>query len=250
MPRSRRRYRRCTTRRPLGQARSKSPKRASTSLTAKTSPMVNCARFPYHSSKAENAWQRCFVHTPPGLRRQRLYPLPGPCTSSMKRRRISDRLGQSGPCKCRSSIIPIAAGNSANDPRDEQRRWVDILRPRRSAVPGARGAPATAPARRAGYPAVRPARNGPGPAAAAWAPPSPGALPNHPPLRSHSHDRQPLPHHCRPRTPWLGHFSMGGMQTHTIAMAHLELFSHIGIFSGGVVTPRRNPPTPLSSTPG
>ncbi len=29
--------------------------------------------------------------------------------------------------------------------------------------------------------------------------------------------------------------SMGGMQTHTIALAHLDTFSHIGIFSGGSI---------------
>jgi enterochelin esterase family protein len=31
--------------------------------------------------------------------------------------------------------------------------------------------------------------------------------------------------------------SMGGMQTHNIALAHLDTFSHIGIFSGGMITP-------------
>jgi enterochelin esterase-like enzyme len=31
--------------------------------------------------------------------------------------------------------------------------------------------------------------------------------------------------------------SMGGMQTRTIALAHLDLFSHIGIFSGGTIDP-------------
>ncbi len=31
--------------------------------------------------------------------------------------------------------------------------------------------------------------------------------------------------------------SMGGMQTRTIAMAHLDKFSHIGIFSGGSIAP-------------
>jgi len=30
--------------------------------------------------------------------------------------------------------------------------------------------------------------------------------------------------------------SMGGMQTHTIALAHLDTFSHIGMFSGGSIT--------------
>ena len=31
--------------------------------------------------------------------------------------------------------------------------------------------------------------------------------------------------------------SMGGMQTHTITLAHLDTFSHIGLFSGGSITP-------------
>jgi enterochelin esterase-like enzyme len=31
--------------------------------------------------------------------------------------------------------------------------------------------------------------------------------------------------------------SMGGMETHSITLAHLDLFSHIGLFSGGTVTP-------------
>lgn len=39
--------------------------------------------------------------------------------------------------------------------------------------------------------------------------------------------------------------SMGGMETHTIALKHLDLFSHIGLFSGGVVTP-----DDVSKTPG
>jgi enterochelin esterase-like enzyme len=30
--------------------------------------------------------------------------------------------------------------------------------------------------------------------------------------------------------------SMGGMQTHTITLAHLDVFSHIGMFSGGSIT--------------
>jgi enterochelin esterase family protein len=30
--------------------------------------------------------------------------------------------------------------------------------------------------------------------------------------------------------------SMGGMQTHTITLAHLDVFSHIGLFSGGSIT--------------
>ena len=29
---------------------------------------------------------------------------------------------------------------------------------------------------------------------------------------------------------------MGGMQTHTITLAHLDTFSHIGMFSGGSIT--------------
>ena len=29
--------------------------------------------------------------------------------------------------------------------------------------------------------------------------------------------------------------SMGGMQTHTITLAHLDTFSHIGMFSGGSI---------------
>jgi enterochelin esterase-like enzyme len=31
--------------------------------------------------------------------------------------------------------------------------------------------------------------------------------------------------------------SMGGMETHTITLKHLDVFSHIGLFSGGVVSP-------------
>jgi enterochelin esterase-like enzyme len=31
--------------------------------------------------------------------------------------------------------------------------------------------------------------------------------------------------------------SMGGMETHTITLKHLEVFSHIGLFSGGVISP-------------
>ena len=31
--------------------------------------------------------------------------------------------------------------------------------------------------------------------------------------------------------------SMGGMETHSITLKHLDVFSHIGLFSGGVITP-------------
>ena len=31
--------------------------------------------------------------------------------------------------------------------------------------------------------------------------------------------------------------SMGGMETHSITLAHLDVFSHIGLFSGGTITP-------------
>ena len=30
--------------------------------------------------------------------------------------------------------------------------------------------------------------------------------------------------------------SMGGMETHSITLAHLDMFSHIGLFSGGSIT--------------
>jgi enterochelin esterase family protein len=35
--------------------------------------------------------------------------------------------------------------------------------------------------------------------------------------------------------------SMGGMQTHTITLAHLDTFSHIGLFSGGSITTNEIP---------
>src|SRR5207247_6093585 len=35
----------------------------------------------------------------------------------------------------------------------------------------------------------------------------------------------------------LAGLSMGGMQTRTIGLAHLDLFSHLGVFSGGSITP-------------
>jgi enterochelin esterase-like enzyme len=31
--------------------------------------------------------------------------------------------------------------------------------------------------------------------------------------------------------------SMGGMETHSITLKHLDVFSHIGLFSGGVISP-------------
>ena len=39
--------------------------------------------------------------------------------------------------------------------------------------------------------------------------------------------------------------SMGGMETHTITLKHLDLFSHIGLFSGGVITTND-----VNNTPG
>jgi enterochelin esterase-like enzyme len=31
--------------------------------------------------------------------------------------------------------------------------------------------------------------------------------------------------------------SMGGMETHSITLKHLDVFSHIGLFSGGIISP-------------
>src|SRR3954471_10987358 len=39
----------------------------------------------------------------------------------------------------------------------------------------------------------------------------------------------------------LAGLSMGGMQTRTIGLAHLDLFSHLGIFSGGSIEPANVP---------
>jgi enterochelin esterase family protein len=39
--------------------------------------------------------------------------------------------------------------------------------------------------------------------------------------------------------------SMGGAETHYITLKHLDLFSHIGLFSGGVITTND-----VASTPG
>jgi S-formylglutathione hydrolase FrmB len=39
--------------------------------------------------------------------------------------------------------------------------------------------------------------------------------------------------------------SMGGMETHSITLKHLDKFSHIGLFSGGTVTP-----DDVNNTPG
>jgi enterochelin esterase-like enzyme len=39
--------------------------------------------------------------------------------------------------------------------------------------------------------------------------------------------------------------SMGGMETHSIALKHLDIFSHIGLLSGGVITP-----ADVTNTPG
>lgn len=30
---------------------------------------------------------------------------------------------------------------------------------------------------------------------------------------------------------------MGGIETHSITLKHLDLFSHIGLFSGGIISP-------------
>jgi enterochelin esterase-like enzyme len=39
--------------------------------------------------------------------------------------------------------------------------------------------------------------------------------------------------------------SMGGMETHSIALKHVDMISHIGLFSGGVISP-----TDVTNTPG
>jgi S-formylglutathione hydrolase FrmB len=39
--------------------------------------------------------------------------------------------------------------------------------------------------------------------------------------------------------------SMGGMETHGITLKHLDVFSHIGLFSGGVISP-----SDVTNTPG
>ena len=39
--------------------------------------------------------------------------------------------------------------------------------------------------------------------------------------------------------------SMGGMETHVITLKHLDKFSHIGLFSGGIISP-----ADVTNTPG
>jgi enterochelin esterase family protein len=219
-------------------------------------PHGQLRQVPYYS-KVENAWRRCFVYTPPDYDKNASARYP---VLYLQHGAGEDETGWGNQghaniildnlianSKARPMIIVMnngggstlfgPAGGGGRGGATGARRG-----PARGAAPGGpgAGAPATQPGARAiargGAPASMPAgARGPrgGGFGAGFAEPFQTILLTEviPFVDANFRTLADREHRG------LAGLSMGGMQTHTIAMAHLETFSHIGIFSGGMITP-------------
>ncbi len=192
-------------------------------------------------SKSANAIKRCFVYTPPDYEKDaaKRYPVlylqhgGGEDETGWGNQGhaglIMDNLIAAG--KAKPFIIVMASGGGIRPP-----------------APPAPPAPGSAPAAQpAAAPAPRSAPAQAGAAPAAGAPPrpmGPGGF---------RFDFSPFEHLLvddlvpfidanfrtltdQPNRAMAG-LSMGGMQTRVVTMGHLDMFSHIGIFSGGSIAP-------------
>jgi enterochelin esterase family protein len=184
----------------------------------------------YTSKTAKNAVLRCFVYTPPGYEKDRSTRYP---VLYLQHGGGEDETGW-GAQGFTGLIMDnlIAAGKA--------KPFIIVMA--NSYVPGAangpgRGAPPAVPP--AAAPATQP--GGVPPAGAGRGGPGGGRGFNFsafehvliddliPYLDANFRTIADQPHRA------MAGLSMGGMQTRTIAMAHLDTFSHIGIFSGGSI---------------
>jgi enterochelin esterase family protein len=191
----------------------------------------------YPSKTAQNAVLRCFVYTPPGYEKDRSTRYP---VLYLQHGGGEDETGW-GAQGFTGLIMDnlIAAGKA--------KPFIIVMA--NSYVPGAangpgRGAPPAVPP--AAAPAAQPGGAPPAGAAGRGAPGGPGgpgggrgfnfSAFEHlllddlmPYIDANFRTIADQPHRA------MAGLSMGGMQTRTIAMAHLDKFSHIGIFSGGSI---------------
>ncbi len=213
-------------------------------------PHGQLREVPYYS-KVENAWRRCFVYTPPdydknpSARYPVLYLQHGAGEDETgwgnqgHANLILDNLIAAGRAKPMLIVMNNGGGST-------------LFGPAGGAPGGRRGGPATGPGARGnagpatqpgsaanpgrGAPGTNPAGRGPrggGGFGAGFAEPFQTILLSEaiPFIDANFRTISDREHRG------MAGLSMGGMQTRTITMAHLDLFSHIGIFSGGVVTP-------------
>jgi len=212
-------------------------------------PHGQLREVPYYS-KVEKAWRRCFVYTPPdydkntSARYPVLYLQHGAGEDETgwgnqgHANLILDNLIAAGKAKPMILVMNNGGGSTLFGPAGGGGRG--------GAPAGARrGGPGTQPsARGPGGPATQPglvAASGRGARGggfgAGFAEPFQTVLLSEViPFIDASFRTIPDREHRG-----MAGLSMGGMQTHTITMAHLDMFSHIGLFSGGVITPAEIP---------
>jgi enterochelin esterase-like enzyme len=197
-------------------------------------PHGNLQQVLYPSKTAKNAVLRCFVYTPPGYEKNLSARYP---VLYLQHGGGEDETGW-GAQGFTGLIMDnlIAAGKA--------KPFLIVMA--NSYVPGAamgpgRGAPPAAPP--AAAPAGQPGGAPPAAAAGRGGPGGPGGPGGRgfnfsafehlllddliPYIDANFRTIADQPHRA------MAGLSMGGMQTRTIAMAHLDTFSHIGIFSGG-----------------
>ncbi len=181
-------------------------------------------------SKSASAWRRAIVYTPPGYDRDPAtrYPVLYLQHGGGEDRRVWTEMG-------RTNVILdnlLAAGKI--------KPFIVVMET--SVSPGPRGGPpraAGAPPAAGGAPSAAPAGRAPG-APPATGPGGRGAFS----VAEFEHrlvdelipfiDANFRTLASQPNRAMAG-LSMGGMQTHQITMAHLDTFSHIGLFSGGSI---------------
>ena len=177
-------------------------------------------------SKSTNAWRRCFVYTPadydkdPARRYPVLYLQHGAGEDETgwgnqgHAGLILDNLIAAGKAKP-FIVVMDNGGNIGGGPRPGATR------------PATQPAPAT---RAAAAPATQPGRGGPGGFAFNFGRFERVLLDEIIPyIDSNYRTLADQPHRA------MAGLSMGGMQTKSIALTHLDTFSHIGIFSGGAI---------------
>jgi enterochelin esterase family protein len=185
-------------------------------------------------SKSTNGWRRVIIYTPPGYETDAAirYPVLYLQHGGGEDRRVWTEMGRTNVIldnllaeKLIKPFIVVMETSVAPGPRGGPGR------PAGSPLPAA-GAPATAPAIVAPAAGAAPAPAAPGPGRPAFN----VAAFEHlliddliPYIDGSFRTLKDQPHRA------MAGLSMGGMQTHQITLAHLDTFSHIGLFSGGSI---------------
>ena len=197
-------------------------------------PHGNLQQVLYRSKTGNNATVRCFVYTPPDYEKNRSKRYP---VLYLQHGAGEDETGWGAQGHTGLIMDNLIAAGKANP-------FIVVMA--NSYVPGAatgpgRGAPPAAP------PAAQPGGAAPAGAAGPGGPGGPGGRGRGgfnfsafehlllddliPYIDANFRTIADQPHRA------MAGLSMGGMQTRTITVAHLDKFSHIGIFSGGSIAP-------------